>query len=78
VFALKSLDFLLAFIALIIFLAIATHFVIWFVLERPVYAVLRFKVIRDKKLLRNIILALTVLPNVGSAWAFVIAIVRAF
>jgi hypothetical protein len=78
VFAFKSLDFLIALLVLILFLLIVIHAAGWFVLERPVYTCLRFKLIRDKKFVRSMIVALLTLPKVGTVWAFVIALVKAF
>jgi hypothetical protein len=65
VFALKSIDFLIAIIVLIILALIGIHWVFWFVLERPIYSCLRFKIIRDKKLLWSLIAALYAAPHVG-------------
>jgi hypothetical protein len=78
VFAFKSLDFVIALLVLILFLLIVVHAIVWYVLERPVDACLRFKLIRDKKFIRGMIVALLTLPKVGSVWAFVIALLKAF
>jgi hypothetical protein len=77
VYALKSIDFCIAVLVLIILALIGLHMAAWFVLERPIYECLRFKVIRDKKLLRGMILALIALPQIGSVWAFFIAFLKA-
>ncbi|MGD0436843.1 MAG: hypothetical protein ABSB86_10280 [Bryobacteraceae bacterium] len=78
VFAFKSLDFVIALLVLILFLLIVIHAAGWFILERPVSACLRFKLIRDKKFVRCMIVALLTLPKVGTLWAFVIALAKAF
>jgi hypothetical protein len=45
-FAMKSIDFLIALIVFIILAVIGVHVVVWFLLERPIYSCVRFKVIR--------------------------------
>jgi hypothetical protein len=76
-FALKLIDFAIASLVLILLTLIGIHLIVWFVLERPIYSIVRFKVIRDKKLLRSVILALIALPEIGSTWASFIALLKA-
>jgi hypothetical protein len=64
-FGLKSLDFVIALLVLILLALIGIHGIIWFALERPVYACLRFKVIRDKKLIWIMMGVLFLLPHLG-------------
>jgi len=78
VFALKSLDFVIALLVFVFLLLIVIHAILWFILERPVYACLRFKLIRDKKFVRGAILALLTLPKLGTVWALFIALLKAF
>jgi hypothetical protein len=75
-FALKSVDFVIACMVLIILLLIAVHGAIWFVLERPIYSCLRFKVIRNKTLLWWAIGGLALVPYVGLGRVFEWALSR--
>lgn len=75
-FALKSVDFVIACMVLIILSLIAVHGAVWFVLERPIYSCLRFKVIRNKTLLWWVIGGLIVVPHVGLGRVFEWALSR--
>jgi hypothetical protein len=63
-YAMKSIDFVIAVIVFIILALIGVHAVVWFVLERPIYSCLRFRVIRDKKLLWSFIGIVYAAPHV--------------
>lgn len=76
-FTLKLIDFTISLLVLIMLTFIGIHVIVWFILERPIYSILGFKVIRDKKLLRSLILALIALPEIGSVWAFVVGLLKA-
>jgi hypothetical protein len=74
---LKLIDFIIAFLVLILLSLIGIHAAVWFVLERPIYSCLRFKVISDKKFIKSIILGLIAVPQVGTVWAFFVALLKA-
>lgn len=63
--ALKLIDFTLAFLVLIILTLVVIHSVVWFALERPISNCLRFKLIRDKKLIWFLAGALYAAPHIG-------------
>lgn len=63
--ALKLIDFTIAFLVLILLAFIGIHSIIWFVLERPISNCLRFKLIRDKKLIWFLAGALYAAPHIG-------------
>jgi len=65
VFAFKTIDFLIALIVLVVLTLIGLHAVLWFVLERPIFSCLRFKVIREKRLLWTFAGILYAAPHVG-------------
>lgn len=62
---LKLTDFIIAFLVLIILTFIVIHAVVWFALERPISNCLRFKLIRDKKLIWFLAGALYAAPHIG-------------
>ena len=61
-FILNSVNFVVGFAALILAFLLLLHRLVWPVLERPLYAFQRFDLIRNKKLLWGIGLALVILP----------------
>lgn len=63
--ALKLIDFIIAFLVLILLTFIGIHVMVWFALERPISNCLRFKLIRDKKLIWFLAGALYAAPHIG-------------
>ena len=63
--ALKWIDFIIAFLVLILLTFIGIHVMVWFALERPISNCLRFKLIRDKKLIWFLAGAFYAAPHLG-------------